>query len=108
MKRCSTTQSVSTPKASLVADTSLSNGPKTARAMLSKPMATAWFLTIATDADPGICARKIGIHQGITATAVRSKRTPQKAQRSDVRSFWNENREPCFVFMSVPMARVGT
>lgn len=41
--------------------------------MLSKPMATAWFPTIATGVDLGICARLIGTLPDITATAARNR-----------------------------------
>lgn len=108
MKRCSTTQPVSTPKASLVVPTQINNGPKKAHAMLSKPMATAWCPTIATGVDPGIYARLIGTLPDITATAARSRPTPQKMLPSDVLSFWNESREPGFVCMSVPTVKGGT
>jgi hypothetical protein len=93
---------------SLVAPTQISNLPKKALAMLSKSLATAWCPTIATDADLGTCAQRIGIHQDITATTVRSKRMPQKVQPSCERIFWNESKRRYFVFMSAPMVRGGT
>lgn len=79
-----------------------------ARAMLSKPMATAWFPTIATGVDPGICARLIGIHPDIIATTAQSRPTPQKMLPSYVLSFWNESMEPGSVCMSVPTVKGGT
>lgn len=76
--------------------------------MLSKSLATAWCPTIATDAGLGTCAQRIGTHQDITATTVRSKRTPQNMQLICVRLSWNENKGRYFVFMSAPTARGGT
>jgi len=76
--------------------------------MLSKPMATAWYPTIATAVDPGIYARRVGTLQDITATAARSRHTPQKMLPSDVLSFWNESKELGFVCMSVPTVKGGT
>lgn len=76
--------------------------------MLSKPMATEWYPTIATSVDPGIYARLIGTLRDITATTARSRPTPQKMLPSDALSFWNESMELGFVCMSVPTVKGGT